>query len=65
MEQRPTEADIYSPSHKNIISDMLRNLHQLIVAVVRSEKLGAEVGDSSGTQRKGSVRRWEKLPSNG
>jgi hypothetical protein len=29
------------------------------------EKLVAEAGDSSGTQRKGSVLRWKPLPSNG
>jgi hypothetical protein len=38
-------------------------LGQLRVAVVRSEKLVAEAGDSSGTQR--NVRRWKPLPSNG
>jgi hypothetical protein len=38
-------------------------LSQLRVAVVRSEKLVAEVGDSSGTQRKGDVRRGKMLPS--
>jgi hypothetical protein len=38
---------------------------QLRVAVVRSEKLVAEAGDSSGTQRKGSVRNWKPLPING
>jgi hypothetical protein len=37
---------------------------RLGVAVVRSEKLVAEVGDSSGTQRKGNVLRWKPLPSN-
>jgi hypothetical protein len=37
---------------------------QLRAAVVRSEKLVAEAGDSSGTQRKGNVRRWKPLPSN-
>jgi hypothetical protein len=49
MEQTPTEAGIYSPSHRNVI--------QLRCAVVRREKLVAEVGDSMGTQRKESVRR--------
>jgi hypothetical protein len=29
------------------------------------EKLVAEAGDSSGTQRKGNVRCWKPLPSNG
>jgi hypothetical protein len=28
-------------------------------------KLVAEAGDSSGTQRKGNVRRWKPLPRNG
>jgi hypothetical protein len=31
---------------------------------VISEKLVAEAGNSSGTQRKGNVRNWEPLPSN-
>jgi hypothetical protein len=35
------------------------------IAIVRSEKLVAEAGDSSGTQRKGNVRRWKPLPKNG
>jgi hypothetical protein len=35
------------------------------VAVLRSEKLVAEAGDSSGTQRKGNVRYWKPLASNG
>jgi hypothetical protein len=29
------------------------------------EKLVAEAGDSVGTQRKGNVRHWKPLPSNG
>jgi hypothetical protein len=29
------------------------------------EKLVAEAGDRLGTQRKGNVRRWKPLPSNG
>jgi hypothetical protein len=29
------------------------------------EKLVAEVGDRSGTQRKGNLRRWKPLPGNG
>jgi hypothetical protein len=33
-------------------------------AVVRNEKLIAITEDSSGTQRKGNVRRWKPLPSN-
>jgi hypothetical protein len=40
-------------------------VYQLRVAVVRSEKLVAEAGDSSGIQRKGNVRRWKQLSSNG
>jgi hypothetical protein len=36
----------------------------LRVAVVKSEKLVAEAGDSTGTQRKGNVRFWKPLPSN-
>jgi hypothetical protein len=35
------------------------------VSVVRSEKLVAEAGESSGTQGKGNVRCWKPLPSNG
>jgi hypothetical protein len=42
----------------------LSRLSQLRVAVVRREKLVAEVGDSSGTQRKGNVCPWKPLPSN-
>jgi hypothetical protein len=34
------------------------------IAVVRSEKLVADAGDSSGTHRMGSVRRWKPIPSN-
>jgi hypothetical protein len=30
----------------------------------RCEKLVAEAGDLSGTQRKGNFRRWKPLPSN-
>jgi hypothetical protein len=40
-------------------------LSQLRVSVVRSEKLAAEAGESSGTQRKRNVRRWKPLPSKG
>jgi hypothetical protein len=29
------------------------------------QKLEAEAGDRTGTQRKGNVRRWKPLPSNG
>jgi hypothetical protein len=38
---------------------------QLRVTVVRSEKLVAEAGESSGTQRKENVHRLKPLPSNG
>jgi multidrug resistance efflux pump len=38
--------------------------NQLRVAVVRTEKLVAEAGYSSGTQRKGNVHCWKPLPSN-
>jgi hypothetical protein len=40
-------------------------LCRLRVAVVRSEKLVAEDGDSPGTQRKGNVRHWKPPQSNG
>jgi hypothetical protein len=40
-------------------------LSRLRVAVVRSEKLVAEVGKSSETQKKTNVRCWQPLPSNG
>jgi hypothetical protein len=35
----------------------------LRVATVRREKLVAEGGESSGTQRKGDVHHWKMLPS--
>jgi hypothetical protein len=38
---------------------------QLRVAVVRSEKLVVEAGDSWETQGKGNVRSWKSPPSNG
>jgi hypothetical protein len=38
---------------------------QVIVAVVRSEKMVAEAGDNSATQRKGNICHWKPLPSNG
>jgi hypothetical protein len=38
-------------------------VNQWRVAIMRSETLVAEVGDSSGAQRKGDVRRWKPLPS--
>jgi hypothetical protein len=34
-------------------------------AVVRNEKMVDESGEISGTQRKGNVRCWKPLPSNG
>jgi hypothetical protein len=40
-------------------------LSQLRVTVSKSEKFVVEVNDSSGTQRKGDVRRWKPLQSNG
>jgi hypothetical protein len=36
-----------------------------VESLVRNEKLVAEVGESSGTQRKGNVRLSKPLPSNG
>jgi hypothetical protein len=36
-----------------------------VVVSCRCEKLVAEAGDSSETQRKGKVRRWKPLSSNG
>jgi hypothetical protein len=45
--------------------DLEGSPERLRVTIVRSEKLAAEAGDSSGTQRKESVRRWKPLPSNG
>jgi hypothetical protein len=36
-----------------------------IILLERSEKLIAEAGDSSGTQRKGNFRRWKPLQNNG
>jgi hypothetical protein len=38
---------------------------ELRVAVVGSEKLVADAGDILRTHRKGNVRRWKPLPSNG
>jgi hypothetical protein len=38
---------------------------RLRAAVVESEKLVVDAGDSSGTYRKENVRRWKPLPSNG
>jgi hypothetical protein len=40
-------------------------LSKLRAAVVRSEKLVTESGETSRTQRKGNVRRWKPLPING
>jgi hypothetical protein len=55
----PTACEDVSPG-----SEECPLLSQLRVTVVRREKLVAEVGDSSGTQRKGNVRQWKPLPSN-
>jgi hypothetical protein len=33
-------------------------------AIVRSERLVPEAGDSSGTEKKRNVRHWKPLPSN-
>jgi hypothetical protein len=41
------------------------NSGSTVVVSCYCEKLIAEAGDSSGTQRKGNVRRWKPLPSNG
>jgi hypothetical protein len=35
-----------------------------VVVSCCSEKLAAEAGYNSGTQRKGNVRRWKPLPEN-
>jgi hypothetical protein len=40
-------------------------LSQLRVAVMRSEELLVENGDSSRTQKKVNARRWKPPPSNG
>jgi hypothetical protein len=45
-------------------SSSVIDLDQLRVAVVRSEKLVAEVRDSLGTQRKRNNHCWKLLPSN-
>jgi hypothetical protein len=42
-----------------------RQLSQLRVADVESEKLVAEAGDNSGTYRKGNVSQRKPLPTNG
>jgi hypothetical protein len=39
-------------------------LSSVIVSCFR-DKLVAEAGDGSGTQRKGNALNWEPLPSNG
>jgi hypothetical protein len=41
----------------------LQSVSKLRVTVVRGEKLVTEIGNSSGTQRKGNVCRWKPLPS--
>jgi hypothetical protein len=65
MGQSLTEADFYSACHINFISDMLWNVSQLRVTILRIEKLVAEAGDTSGTQKKRNVRHWKPLQSNG
>jgi hypothetical protein len=56
--KRPVSSDSDSDSD-------LSRLSQMRAAVVRSEKLVAEPGGSKGTQRKGNVRCWKPLPSDG
>jgi hypothetical protein len=46
-----------------VSQESLQAHSQLRAAVVRSEKLVSEAGDSSGTQRKGNVCHWKPLPS--
>jgi hypothetical protein len=52
-----------SANEKKIVAhrESLQADSQLTFAVVRSEKLVAEIGNSSGTQRKENVRRWKPL----
>jgi hypothetical protein len=50
---------------QQVSSLSVSQLSQLRVAAVRSEKLVAEAGDSSETQRKGNVCRWKPPTSNG
>jgi glycerophosphoryl diester phosphodiesterase len=40
-----------------------QSVSKLRVAVVRSEKLVAEAGDSLGTQRRRNAHHWKPLPS--
>jgi hypothetical protein len=47
------------------LTDRQLLLSQLRVAVVITEALIAEAGDSSRTQRKGNVRLWKPPPNNG
>jgi hypothetical protein len=47
------------------VSELVRKLLSSIVVSCCCEKVVTEVGDSSGTQRKGNVRRWKPLPTNG
>jgi hypothetical protein len=50
------------------VSDQVSELEDCWGSVVVScccEKLVDEAGDSSGTQRKRTIRRWKPLPSNG
>jgi hypothetical protein len=55
--------DRRSTHNFNIDFELL--LSHLTVAVVKSEKLVAEAGESSETQRKGNVRCWKPIPRNG
>jgi hypothetical protein len=43
----------------------LKNYWGSVVVSCFCENVVAEAGDSSGTQRKGNVRSWKPLPSNG
>jgi hypothetical protein len=47
------------------VPGLVVQLSQFIVAVVRNEKLVAEDGDTSGTQRTGKSRCWKPLSGNG
>jgi hypothetical protein len=53
--------------HKALIRSVMTLVGcEFRVAFVRSKNLVvAEAGDSSGTQRKGNVRRWKPLSNNG
>jgi hypothetical protein len=43
---------------------VLENWYGSVVVICCCEKVKAEAGDSSGTQRKGNVSHWKPLPSN-